>query len=1255
MAKKKKPTLGLPVVPPKGSPFLGISHTNAPARNTKIPNLTAQVTLAKTRKAALTHGGLLTPEQQQAASDAGKALAAHKQAKKAAVPNTRTPQTAPKASAKKPLSDSTPKKKETPRGGLFPATRRIEPSIASAQQEPTSQRTLPRILPLPSTAPFRVPLPTAPAPSLASPSPGRRGNPRLQMQQNQPHQSGGLLSQVGDYLSGPALGKTGAAAVAHAIDVGAGTTIAALGPSALSDVKHPIAAAQAIKKRGLVTTQQASADLATRLGKTGVTGSIPKDFSIPSIDLVQPAGAAITKKAITKDELAQLEAQGVDLKPRLKTRFTKQALKNGWNTAELDGLSGSALIDKAFTHPPNLALRVLGNTAKGVAQLGTLPAGVEGAIRETAAGHGGDVAKALGEGLISELPIVGKHPFGQTLVADPFGTLTQFAGAGKTVGSLTRLGRAGRLAGAERIVKSAASGREINRGAVNPNAYVATGNAISDAAARRIPALSGRLEAKQVDTLVRSAVNKHAPEYVAVQRPYKAALDKVGNKRAAELQAYQQAGGKPEQLAAFYRAQGEKAPAKFYDRVAANTKALTPEDQTFLDAHAALTQKTTQALMQSGKFSDTAAAFRRYSPLIRSSAHLGDPEAQRILALRDEYIKGFNTMPEQDVAALRGAIDQGVQDFATKHTASGGIEPAYVAYGKPKPVIASPFTPSAGGTIGFKTPKGRQKVETGASFESGKYLIDPASPLAENVRAQRQHLASVLHEDVSKAVGTHLTAGDPIPAGHVFVSETNLRGLRRTTNDLVDNPVSAPDFYAEEAGVRQKLYDHLSANAAPSGERVPRGEKGYAIPEAAWKRILDHTRPPSRSNYAKAMRQYQRVLVSYRPSTIVNNTLGSIPLALTGGAMPLGTGTHVLGGAWRDAARAMHEPSLAPAVLRSHGVAGSFAPSVRSHVGAGLDFMRAQSAKGEDFSRLATFFSKAGPTIKRRARELNQTTDEYARAFAAGKIDEPLLNQALDHTEQFIGDMLKPDGPLARKAGNVILFHNWVGHIAKLLLYTLPVNHPRRLQLLLTLSKYGEQYRQENGVWPDWYREYLPLFQHVERIGKAGVPQTFTKTFSMTGVNPFSTINNLANPVSTQDSAKSILSGLAAPPIQIAFNTIANRPYDSTSVPRYVAGQALRQVPGVSVVRPQGGMASDSIPFFSERRKVYSSGKKRHGKTVPLPYDFRPTARAESGILGALLRYGLGGVYDVPAQGPIHNIDQGKHIGAVAKAARRGG
>jgi hypothetical protein len=1070
-----------------------------------------------------------------------------------------------------------------------------------------------------------VPPPSAPAPARTLPPSGRRGTPG---------KARGYQGTSHDLLGG----------IAHAADLTAGTAFnVAGGPNIAADILHPIQRYHEVRREGLVPLKQA-AGLAqqTITREMSRPGFLPKNFRIPSIDIVPPAGAAGPNRPVTADEFKQLAQHGYDLSPRLDARFTKQALKNGWTAAELDGLSGGAKIDKAFSKPPPEPLRVAANFGKGIAQLGEIPSGLVGAGREVAAGHGLKVAQALGEGLYSELPVVGKHPFVQTLQSDPFGTITQFAGAGKTVGDLARLGKIGKVA-AERMVTTP-SGLAVNRGELSKNAYTALGQSASDTAARHFQGAGGRLEAKAVDEAVRMKMNTHAPEYVPLQRAYHAALDKVGRKRAEELSAFQLSGGKPEQIAAFYRAQGLPKKAEYFDRVAERTKALAPEDHAFMDAHNALAAKTTQSNIDIGKFGDLGANFRRYSPLIRSSARLGNPESQRILALRDEYLKGFNTMEPQDLEALRGAIDQGVQDFRKGHLAAGGSEPAYVKYSQPKPVVASPFTPGPGGAVGFKTPRGRQKAETGGTFESGQYIIDPTSPLAESVRAQRTHLASVLHDDVARAVGTHVTAGDAIKPGNVFVSETNLRGLRRTTNDLADAPVGASDYYAQEAATRQGIFDKLKNGAVPSGQVVPRGEKGWMIPEAAYQRILDHTRPPSRGAYDKFLRQYQRVLISYRPSTIVNNTVGSLPLAALAGAGPK---------SFARSARAMRNPELAPAVLRGRGVAGSLAPDVRSRVGSKMDWMRAQSQRGEDFSRLAAFFSKAGPHIEKRAKQLNVTADEYARDFASGKADPQKLNEFIDHATKFVGDVAMPDSKLGHKLGKAILFHQWVGHIAKLLLFTLPVSHPRRFMVLQALGAYGNQYRQQHGVWPDWYAEYLPLFQHTERIGNAGKAQTFTKSFSTQGVNPFSTLNQFASPVSTSDTLPNIISGVLAPPLQIGLNTVFNRPTDSHSAARYALGQTIRQIPGVSVIRPQSGMASDSIPFISEQRKVYSSGRKRNGKSVPLPYDFRPTARPEGGILGALVRYGLGGVYDVPAQGPIHNIDQGKHIGSAAKAGRK--
>lgn len=359
-----------------------------------------------------------------------------------------------------------------------------------------------------------------------------------------------------------------------------------------------------------------------------------------------------------------------------------------------------------------------------------------------------------------------------------------------------------------------------------------------------------------------------------------------------------------------------------------------------------------------------------------------------------------------------------------------------------------------------------------------------------------------------------------------------------------------------------------------------------------------------------------------------------MPLAMLGGAGPT---------SFVRAARSMVDPTRAPFVARGRGYAGAAAREARTPIGAAQQWMRAQSACGEDFSRLAVYWSNAGKGARKRAAELDMTLDEYARALAAGKVDRDLQERALDHADRFLSDQRKPNGVAGKVASRGILFHRWVGHIAKLLLVTLPIQHPRRGAILNSLAEYGDEYRREHGVWPDWYTSHLPLFQHVKRLGSSGVPQVFTRTFGAGGVNPFATLENYGSSLNTADDPKEILRSALNPIAQAPYNALIGPPDYSprgTSRLGYVAAQGARAIPGVTVVSPQGGMAPDSIPFLRERERQYAGlypGSK-------LPRDFRPNARPLGGIEGALARYLLGGVYDVPAQGPVHSIAHKKHV-----------
>jgi hypothetical protein len=177
-----------------------------------------------------------------------------------------------------------------------------------------------------------------------------------------------------------------------------------------------------------------------------------------------------------------------------------------------------------------------------------------------------------------------------------------------------------------------------------------------------------------------------------------------------------------------------------------------------------------------------------------------------------------------------------------------------------------------------------------------------------------------------------------------------------------------------------------------------------------------------------------------------------------------------------------------------------------------------------------------------------------------------ILAFALDHAEKFLSDQLKPDGRIGKAIGRGIMFHRWIGHIAKLMLVTLPINHPRRAAILNTLAAYGNDYRQHHGVWPDWYTSHLPLFQHIERLGPEGVPQIFTKSFATGGVNPFATLDQYGSSLGTADDPKETVRSALNPIAQAGYNALVGPPAFSpagTSRLGYVAAQGVRSIPGV--------------------------------------------------------------------------------------------
>jgi hypothetical protein len=1193
--KKKAPRVVLPpvVAPPKDSPFFGISHTNAPARNTKTPNLTEKVTLAKTRKAALTHGGLLTPEQQRAASEAGKALAEHKKAKRTATPEKPPPETVSKPLAKKPPSDSTPSKP----------------------------------LPLPTTAPFRVPLPTAPAPSLASPSPGRRGNPRQQLQQNQPKQSslGSLLGQAG-----------------NAASVGLGTALegAAAIPSTLTTPIRPGATHTPIEDVKPTHLGKATADIAAQssglaAGVQGLGLKLPK--TIPSVDVVPTAGAA-SRTAYTPQELV-----AAGLTPAQTKKFRTLAEKKGWYKGEIDPLVGLDLIKHAYSSPPPLPLRIAQNFGAGVIRTAAVANLPVAAAQEISSGHGMRFAKDVGNALTQQGTDILTNP-GQAFVSDPYGTVPIVGGGLKTLGGIG--GKLAEKAGAKAVERSVAHaavpGATIERGLRSRNLYTASGQMISDFATARSPALSRRADSQSVDKLVADIANGTAPEHHAVQVPYAKTFKKVGAKRAAVLASLNQAGGKPEKILAFYQRTGNKRQIEHWTQVVEASKNLSEKDHAFLAAHKEMGAQTTGANVEAGRFGDTAGVYRAHQPLILADAHAGDPAAQRVQALHEEWVKALRTTDNPAVLnPLHGAYDHAVQEYAQTHLSTGGSEPTRVARTKPSStgVMQPTYRKGTGGRARFNPNYPKQKASTGSSFETGDYLVDPKVALQENLQAQRIRTSIGLSSDESyaKIGATPAEKGDPRPPGMVFTPRRNAATVGKVITDLTDKPVGAHDYYHEESTIRDRLAKHLEATADRTGEYA--AEKGWFVPEGSFNRILDYTRPESRSSYDKFMRQYQRTMISLFPSTVLGNTAGSIPLALAAGAGPK---------SFLEAKRASSlggDISRVPHSMHGRGVAGNLAADVRNPASGYMNAMRRANVIGEDFSRDAVYFRKVLPGAGRRAKELGMTKPEYLRAMASGEVDSHIRDAGTAYAIKFAGDAAKPATKTTQRLGRIILFPAWLQHMTKLMLVTLPLHHPRRMALINALAIYGDQYRREHGVLPAWMNDFAPLFQHTV----AG--NVFTRTVGLAQTAPQGTAGGVFDTLSQNIPVTERVAGLLNPPVAGLVNTaiqeIKNQDtYYPVDLGRFAANQALYAVPGMSKFFPRTGMAPDSLPW-SPRQRTYTTGAKKN-KWNPdaniLPWDQRPGARPLGGWEGIVSRVMGLPLYDVPTSGPINDRSVEKQI-----------
>ena len=727
---------------------------------------------------------------------------------------------------------------------------------------------------------------------------------------------------------------------------------------------------------------------------------------------------------------------------------------------------------------------------------------------------------------------------------------------------------------------------------------------------------------------------------------------------------------------------------------------VTPQDVAFARAHAVLAAHTTSTVQGEGSrgFGDTAALYRQHERGLVADARAGDlnpalgndPLAVRALQLRDAYLNATapsTTLgreggklaeatrldaPAERIAQLEGRIadrqaaqfesspelahsryQQAVEEYAQQHANQGGAPPLRVEYTLPKDEAIG-FRPPTGGK-GFSDRQQNVKASTRFQAETGHYTTDATAPIRENRVAMQNAVSRGAAQQLFAELGQRHGPNEPIPKGFVSVPVNSANRAEGVLQDLTDHPVATSDF-AEQHQMRQRLNEALFEGHQTAG--LTRGE-GYFVPQGAFDRVQDYMRPQPRSKFSQANAQYQRWLIGTFPSTVLGNTLGTVPLGFFGGA------------GLRDYHAALSLPGEAfPHTTQGGGAAGQLEAQGTNFATRYNQYMLHLSRRGEDVTHKALFIHGMGGTkgMGKRATALGyDSLESYAKDVALGKVDKGLRDAALNHAIKFVGAGLRPDGKAMSKFGQTILFHKWVEHMAKLMLYTLPVAHPRRLALINALASYGDQYRKDHGVWPSYMNTFYPLFAEKMGLGVA------TKAVGLGQFSPQNTAGGTIGGLTNTDQPMiQNLLGMAAPWISVPGNTALQQYHDAgsaypSSLPWVAASQVFRAVPGGTKVFPTAQRGPEFVPLIHPTWQFNSAPPAYPGaKATRLPESLRPGARPLGQDQPFFSAANLGGVASrvfglpistVPNAGPVTQIANAKTLTkamTAAKVPRRG-
>ena len=285
------------------------------------------------------------------------------------------------------------------------------------------------------------------------------------------------------------------------------------------------------------------------------------------------------------------------------------------------------------------------------------------------------------------------------------------------------------------------------------------------------------------------------------------------------------------------------------------------------------------------------------------------------------------------------------------------------------------------------------------------------------------------------------------------------------------------------------FYDRLKGEEKGPGDVIPDGMRVLLVPEGLHKRLDEYAHPNDADPtlFDKLNAPYQRLLIGLTPRPGSATRAGLLPLAFYSGATSPRDywNAFITGPQGRVSKRlGIKRTDTRNAATQNLGLSRSLGEISQNVNPAWVvpEWGRARSIEGENFSSAAAFEGRlrvavqgSVPLLRKIIPALDKVMPERWKGAAAQmSMDTKVLNDALrsgmfdgrplppelqqiqdrliQDTVAFMSEGAKPHGELNRRLGHIILFHNWIGHIAKVTLLTLPLRHPGRAVLLNALS-----------------------------------------------------------------------------------------------------------------------------------------------------------------------------------------------------------